>query len=86
MDGLDASAAGRALAARRRVVGPIRCPECGREVLATTAGRLKKTFCSRACQRKSWRRRNPERVRAYERAAYRRRVARARAAQEAQEG
>jgi len=68
MHDAEVSAWARALAARRRVVGPIRCPECGREVVATTAGRWKKTYCSQACQLRSYRRRNPERVAAWQRA------------------
>ena len=47
---------GRALAAARRVVGPIQCAECGREVIATSAGRYKRRYCSRACQQRAYRR------------------------------
>ncbi|HEY7063612.1 MAG TPA: hypothetical protein VII06_19185 [Chloroflexota bacterium] len=47
---------GRGLAAARRVVGPIQCAECGREVVATTAGRYKRRYCSSACQQRAYRR------------------------------
>jgi hypothetical protein len=47
---------GRALAAARKVVGPIQCAECGREVVATTAGRYKRRYCSSACQQRAYRR------------------------------
>jgi endogenous inhibitor of DNA gyrase (YacG/DUF329 family) len=44
------SEAARAMAAARRVVGPIQCAECGREVIATTAGRYKRRYCSATCK------------------------------------
>jgi hypothetical protein len=46
---------GRALAAARKVVGPIQCAECGREVVATTAGRYKRRYCSSVCQQRAYR-------------------------------
>jgi hypothetical protein len=50
------SEAGRMMAAARRVVGPIQCAECGREVVATTAGRYKRRYCSSACKVRAHRR------------------------------
>jgi endogenous inhibitor of DNA gyrase (YacG/DUF329 family) len=47
---------GRALAAARKVVGPIQCAECAREVIATTAGRFKRRYCSSVCQQRAYRR------------------------------
>jgi len=32
------------------VVGPIQCAECGQEVIATTAGRYKRRYCSPRCR------------------------------------
>jgi hypothetical protein len=58
----------RWLAAARKVVGPIRCETCGREVLATTAGRFKKHFCSRLCARRAYRQRHRDHLNAYLRA------------------
>ena len=53
------SAAGRTLAAARRVVGPIACAVCGTKVIATTAGRpdRKRKYCSDACTQKAYRQR-----------------------------
>ncbi len=49
------SEAARAMAAARRVVGPIQCAECGREVIATTAGRYKRRYCSATCKSRAHR-------------------------------
>jgi hypothetical protein len=43
------------MAAARRVVGPIQCAECGREVIATTAGRCKRRYCSAVCKARAHR-------------------------------
>jgi len=80
------SAAGRAMAAARRVVGPIICPECGRAVIATTAGRYKRQYCSPACSQRAYRRTHRAELGDYQRAYRQRRregTAGARAGQEA---
>jgi MYND finger len=66
------SEAGRALAAARSVVGPIQCEVCGKEVIATTAGRYKRRYCSRACQARAYRQAHQEEINAYRRERYRR--------------
>ncbi|HLH25977.1 MAG TPA: hypothetical protein VK066_25960 [Chloroflexota bacterium] len=48
------SDAARAMAAARRVVGPVRCEECGAEVMATTAGRYKRRYCSPRCRARAY--------------------------------
>ena len=50
------SEAARAMAAARRVVGSIRCEECGTEIVATTAGRYKRRYCSARCNLRAYRR------------------------------
>ena len=66
------SEAARLLAARRKVVGERQCPVCGTVFVATTAGRFKRQYCSRRCQRRAWYRANREYAIAYQRAHYRR--------------
>ena len=67
------SEAARAMAAARKVVGPIRCEMCGKEVLATTAGRFKKRFCSPACTQRAYWHRNRERLNQQQRERYQQR-------------
>jgi hypothetical protein len=65
------SEAGRVLAAARSVVGPIHCEVCGKEVIATTAGRYKRQYCSRACQARAYRQAHQDEINAYRRERYR---------------
>jgi hypothetical protein len=53
-------------------VGTIRCEGCGTEVVATTAGRHKKRFCSPRCGQRAWARANAEWLRVYQREHYQR--------------
>jgi hypothetical protein len=66
------SAAARAMAAARRVVGPIKCAECGREVVATTAGapNRKRRYCSTACNQRAYWRRNADELKRRQRERY----------------
>jgi hypothetical protein len=67
------SEAARAMAAARKVVGPIRCEMCGKEVVATTAGRFKKRYCSPACTQRAYWHRNRERLIQQQRERYQQR-------------
>jgi hypothetical protein len=47
---------GRAQSGVCRAVGPNQCAECGRDIVATAAGRSTRRYCSRACQQRAYRR------------------------------
>jgi hypothetical protein len=68
----DLSAAARAMAAARRVVGEGKCQECGTTITITTAGRpgLKKRYCSPRCNQAAYRRRHAEELRERQRERY----------------
>jgi len=63
------SEAGRRMAAARRVVGIVACAVCGREVVATSAGRpdLKRMYCSQNCKAKAYRQRHADELNARQR-------------------
>jgi hypothetical protein len=69
------SEAARAMAAARKVVGQIRCAMCGKAVVATTAGRFKKRYCSPACTQRAYWHRNRERLNQQQRERYQQRRA-----------
>jgi hypothetical protein len=69
------SESARAMAAARKTVGPIQCEICGKEVVATTAGRFKKRYCSTACNQRAYYQRNRERLSQQQRERYRERTA-----------
>ena len=71
------SEAARAMAAARRVVGPIQCVECGREVIATSAGRFKRMYCGDACRVRAYRRAHADEYNARQRERRRERQERA---------
>ena len=62
--------AAQMMAAARRVVGVIQCAECGREVVATTAGapNRKRRYCSAACNQRAYYRRHNDAINARQRA------------------
>jgi hypothetical protein len=66
------SAAARAMAAARRVVGEGKCQECGATITITTAGRpgLKKRYCSPRCNQAAYRRRHADELRERQREQY----------------
>ena len=56
MSEVDTTAAARALAARRRVIGEGKCLECGQPIVLRTPSRYLRRYCGQRCwQRAYWR-------------------------------